>query len=95
MLGAIVKSKLRELEVRSAAELARLASVATEDVRAEDGRDLKVSIWHDELSTGEHRIVVQVVDWTRAVGHAAADGFAFDIDGRSRPLTQDELTEFT
>lgn len=91
---ALVESKRKWLEGLAPSDLVRLPEFQTEEIIL-GTKIIKLTVWHDVLETEEHRFVVQAVDDSGAVGYVTADGFAQRSNGIKRPLTSEELTEFT
>ena len=95
-LNAVVREEVKRLK---AFDLSHLVSLP-ESVRRQvvlDARTNTVTIWHDVLPSGEHRIVAQA---SRPIllgfgAMACADGFAISVDGKMRCLSGEELTSFT
>ena len=91
---ALVASKREWLEGLAPSDLLRLPGFQTEEIVL-GTKIIKLTVWHDVLETEEHRFVVQAVDDSGALGYATADGFAQCSKGIKRPLTSEELMDFT
>lgn len=95
-LSAAVHEEVERLKALDFSQLIDLPG-STERQVLVDTKALTVTIWHDVLPSGEHRVVAQA---SRSVllgigGAACADGFAVSAEGKLRELTDDELTSFT
>ncbi len=92
----LVDDRLGELRDRSAAEL-RLLPPSSTDVVHLDGKDIKLTVYHDNLENDFHRIVVQGVRerWGGITAKVVAQGFVITTDGVKRTLEAAELYDFT
>ena len=90
--AAIIRERLAALTVKSFDELAALLNTSTEEL-LRDGTKMFVSVWHDVLESGEHRIAVQAGKrgWL-ASWRGGADGFAITSHNERRALTARELS---
>ena len=93
--AAVIRERLGALTAKSFDELAALPSTSTEELLRE-GAKMFVSVWHDVLGSGEHRIAVQAGKrgWL-ASWRGGADGFAINSHNERRALTDEELSPFT
>jgi hypothetical protein len=94
-VAAVIRERLAALTAKSFDELAALPSTSTEEL-IRDGAKMFVSVWHDVLGSGEHRIAVQAGKrgWL-ASWRGGADGFAINSQNERRALTDEELSPFT
>jgi hypothetical protein len=94
-VAAVIRERLAALTAKSFDELAALPSTSEEEL-LRDGAKMFVSVWHDVLRSGEHRIVVQAGKrgWL-ASWRGGADGFAVNSQNERRALTAEELSSFT
>jgi len=60
-------------------------------------KDATIVVWHDVLSTGEHRVVVQGMRkrFFGLMHRVFVRGFSLAADERIRQLTDSELEDFT
>lgn len=88
--------RLSFLRAQSFEYLSKLPGVTEEEIII-DKKKGKLAVWHDELTPGQHRIVVATYKPTRLrLGwHVRADGFVVNDKNEQRPLTPDELSAFT
>jgi hypothetical protein len=92
--SSVVNRRVQELTTKSFNELAALPSLASEDLVLNNKKHT-LSVWHDTLESGEHRIVVQLYKHgILGVGRMLADGFVIDSTNHRRSLSQDELAPF-
>ena len=92
---AVVREKLRQLELMSYSDVATLPKVRTEEVIIND-KKLILSVWHDSLDNGAHLVAVQAYKpWFLGIGRMVADGFVINSDSTRRALSQSEWAEFT
>jgi hypothetical protein len=93
--NAVVNERLAALSAMSFDELAALSSVTSEDLVLA-GKKHTLSVWHDILESGEHRIVVQLYKHgILGVGQMLAEGFVIDSRNERRGLTQEEWDPFS
>jgi len=94
-VAGVIRERLAALTAKSFHELAALPSSSSEEL-LRDGARMFVSIWHDVLESGEHRIAVQAGKrgWL-ASWRGGADGFAVNAENERRALTDEELSPFT
>ena len=94
-IAAVIRERLAALTAKSFDELAALPSTSEEEL-LRDGAKMFVSVWHDMLRSGEHRIVVQAGrrGWL-ASWRGGADGFAVNSENERRALTAEELSSFS
>lgn len=94
VLSAAASERLAELSDKSFDELSELPDYSGQEVLRE-GYTLMISIWHDILESGEHRIVVQAgKPGMLASWRFHAEGFAIDNRNERRDLTNEELSSF-
>lgn len=94
VLSAVASERLAELSGKSLDELAAFPDHSAEEMSRE-GFKLTVSVWHDILESGEHRIVVQVgKPGMLASWRFHAEGFAVNSRNERRDLTNEELSSF-
>lgn len=93
---AVVNAEIQRLKSLETSELVSFPE-SQERIMDVEGRATTVIVWHDELPSEEHRIVVQASQRRLfgLIGRACADGFAVGIDGKIRELTEAELSSFT
>ena len=90
-----VKKRLAVLIIMSLDDLAALPSVTSEEVLL-SGKKHTLSIWHDILGSGEHRVMVQLYQYgVLGVGQMYADGFVVNERNGRRALTQEEWEPFS
>lgn len=95
VLNAVASERLAELSAKSFDELVMLPSRSSEEV-VRDGYKLTVSVWHDLLESGEHRIVVQVgKPGMLASWQFHAEGFVIKSRNERRTLTDEEQSPFS
>lgn len=95
-LSAAVHSEVERLRALDLSQLVALPESAGRQLVI-DAKAFTMTVWHDVLPSGEHRVVAQA---SRSVllgigGAACADGFAVSAKGDLRELTVEELTSFT
>jgi hypothetical protein len=95
-LSAVVHEEVERLKALDFSCLTELPASRERQVVA-GAKTLTMTVWHDVLPSGEHRVVAQA---SRSVlfgigGTACADGFAVSGDGKIRELADEELTAFT
>ena len=79
----IVAERINELSSEPFEELSSRPSLESNEIDVE-GRRVILSVWHDVVPSGEHRIVVQAyVPGILGIGRMCARGFTF---GRHRSL---------
>jgi len=79
----------------SFSDLAALPTVFSEDVVLSSKKHT-VSVWHDILESGDHRIVVQLYQHgVLGVGQMYAEGFIVNNRNERRVLTQEEWEPFS
>lgn len=94
-LSAVASERLAELSAKSFDELVVLPPCSSEEVTRE-GNKLTISVWHDLLDSGEHRIVVQVGKaGILASWRFHAEGFVVSNRSERRALTDDERSPFS
>lgn len=94
-LSAVASERLAELSVKSFDELVVLPHHHSEEV-TRSGNNLTISVWHDLLDSGEHRIVVQVgKPGMLASWRFHAEGFVIRNRSERRALTDDERSPFS
>jgi hypothetical protein len=95
VLSAVVSERLAQLSAKSFDELVLLQNQASEEL-IRDGYKLRVTVWHDMLASGEHRIVVQagkrgmLASW-----RFHAEGFVIKNRHERRALTEEERSPFS
>ena len=94
VMGSLLKEELDQLAIKSFDELIKLAPHTTTDV-VWDGHMLSVTIYHDIIASGEHRIVVQVIKqgWLGSY-RVHVNGFVLKSPNERRELTDDERYQF-
>jgi hypothetical protein len=94
-LSAVASERLAELSAKSFDELVMLPRQSSEEVTRNKNK-LTVSVWHDLLDSGEHRIVVQVgKPGMLASWRFHADGFVIKSASERRALTDEERSPFS
>ncbi len=95
LMNKVIRERLDALSTQTFDELSQLPSHSSEDVAMEENTFV-VSIWHDVLSSQEHRVVVQVYKpGILGIGHMQADGFVINIQSEKRPLALQEWAPFS
>ena len=94
VMGSIVNEELAQLAIKPFEELIELTPHGTSDV-VRNGLKLSVTVYHDIIASGEHRIVVQVIKqgWLGSY-RVHVNGFVLKSPGERRDLTDDERYEF-
>lgn len=93
--NAVVNERLRALKAMSFIDLTALPSVVSEDVALSEKKHT-VSVWHDILGTGDHRVVVQLYQHgVLGIGQMYAEGFVVNNRNERRELTQEEWEPFS
>jgi hypothetical protein len=94
-MAATVQNRIDELSRKSFAELSTLPEEARERI-VDNGKSSTLTIWHDPLGSGEHRIVVQMYrPGFLGIGRMFAEGFVVGSDGGRRPLSIGEWAPFS
>lgn len=95
MMNDLVKNNLEVLFQKKFEELAILPENSSEGIMLL-GKKVTLSIWHDVLTSHEHRIVVQAYKHgILGTGMMHAEGFAISNHDEKRSLTQEELAPFS
>lgn len=92
-MAELAKKKLATFEQMPFRELSGLPPMASEDLEVE-GAKVILSVWHDQVDSRAHRIVVQVYLPGIVGGRMFADGFVAYDDHERRKLTVDEWAPF-
>jgi hypothetical protein len=94
-LDAAVREELERLKALSLSQLIRLPSLKDRKITVDD-EALVMTIWHEVLPDGEHRLVVQAgrIPMSGLGVYSSADGFAISNAGAVRSLSADELALF-
>ena len=91
----IVNERITVLSSKPFEQIAALPDQSTEDLILDETK-LNLSVWHDKLSSQEHRIVVQVYKpGMLGVGRMYADGFVANAKNQHRTLTIEEWAPFS
>ena len=91
----IVRERLNVLSSKTFAELNELPSQSSEEIVLQ-GTKLTLSVWHDVLTSQDHRIVVQAYKpGVLGIGHMHADGFIINKHNEKRSLTVEEWAPFS
>ena len=94
-LSELIESRLSSLKEKPFDELSELAPCQSEKVNR-DGKVFTLSIWKDQISNEEIRIVVQIYRHLfLGIGRMAADGFRIEKSGARKKLSREELYEFS
>lgn len=94
-LSAAANDRLAALHRQSFEQLRELPG-STSEPHPVPGKRAVISVWHDILRSGEHRIVVQAYQHgLMGIGRMFANGFAIDQRGQKRALSSEELAPFT
>jgi hypothetical protein len=95
-LSAAVNEEILRLKALDFSQLINLPE-STERQVFVDTKPFTLTIWHDVLPSGEHRVVAQAcrVFLFGIGGAACADGFSVSTEGKLRELTGYELVSFT
>jgi len=95
-MSAAVAERLNVLRTLGFAELAKLPDMSDEEVVIVNGKKLKFITWHDEVTPGQHRIVVGSYRpaYLGMVTYIEADGFVVNEKNEKRSLTAEELMPF-
>ncbi len=87
-----VSAKVAALKEKPYAYLVALRPQESEELEA---LHLTLTVWRDELPSGETRIVVQAYrHFLLGFGQVSAQGFAIDKGGRVRDLLAEEIFDF-
>lgn len=90
-----VRRRLIVLSLMRFNDLAQLPNLHSEDI-VWKGTKFVLSVWHDILSSQEHRVVVQAYKpGILGTGRMQADGFAISSQNEKRPLTLEEWAPFS
>lgn len=94
-MRSIVTGRVAKLQELDAVALRSLPAHSKETVPS--NRKIVVSQYHEVTETGEHRIVVQVIQdrWLGLSTAIEVDGFVLEADGTRRPLTETEKWPYT
>ncbi len=93
--SAAVNERLAVLTAMSFDDLAALPSLVSEDIVLSLKKHT-ISVWHDILESGDHRLVVQLYQhgiW--GVGQMYAEGFIVNRRDERRALAQEEWEPFS
>lgn len=95
-MKTLLDERLASLLGLSPADLISLPRCATETV-FNDGKDIKVTTYHEMIDEGRQRVVVQGIRqrWGGLTATVQAAGFEIAPDGVRRMMTQEELYDFT
>lgn len=94
-MDVTVRERVNALSLKTYEELARLPSQSSEDLILQ-GNKITLSVWHDVLSSQDHRIVVQAYKPGKfGVGRMHADGFVVNDRNEKRALTLEEWAPFS
>ena len=94
-LTELIESRLSSLKLKPFSELLDLVPCQSEKVNC-NGKTLTLSVWKDQVSDDEIRVVVQIYRHLfMGIGRMAADGFRIDKNGTWKKLPQVELYEFS
>lgn len=95
VIDETVRERLNTLSLMRFNELVQLPSHHSEDIVWEE-KKFVLSVWHDVLSSKEHRIVVQAYKpGILGIGRMQADGFAINGQDEKRSLTVEEWAPFS
>jgi hypothetical protein len=95
VVNETVQNRLKLLSLDSFDGLSRLPSHKSEECVFQE-KKFTLSVWHDVLSSGEHRIVVQAyTPGILSIGSMEADGFAINNQNEKRALTLEEWAPFS
>lgn len=93
--SAVVNERLAVLAAMSFNDLTALPSVVSEDLVLSLKKHT-ISVWHDILESGDHRLVVQLYQHgILGVGQMYAEGFIINHRDEHRALTQKEWEPFS
>lgn len=94
-INATVRERLNVLSSMPFAELSKLPSQYSEEMVLH-GTKLTLSVWHDVLTSQDHRIVVQAYKpGVLGVGRMHAEGFIVNSRNEKRTLTLEEWAPFS
>lgn len=94
-IDATVRERLNILSSKTFAELSELPGQSSEEIVLQ-GTKLILSVWHDVLTSQDHRIVVQAYrPGVLGIGRMHADGFAVNSLNERRTLTVEEWAPFS
>lgn len=94
-INTTVRERLNVLSSKPFAELSALPSQSSEEIILQ-GTRLTLSVWHDVLTSQDHRIVVQVYrPGMLGIGYMHADGFVVNSHNERRGLTVEEWAPFS
>jgi len=91
-LGALFASRMSELQNCDLDAVRRMP-----DFKTDRYGKVSVTVYHDVLESGEHMVVVQLVQefWFGIHKAVTVDGFVVAADGTKRRLTERETWPFT
>ncbi|BFU89612.1 MAG: hypothetical protein NTAFB01_07990 [Nitrospira sp.] len=94
-IKAIVRERINVLSSKRFVELRELPSQTSEEIVLQRTK-LTLSVWHDVLTSQDHRIVVQAYKpGVLGIGRMHADGFIVNKRNEKRSLTVEEWAPFS
>ena len=95
VMSRAVADRLKITSEKPFDEIEKLPDHISEELTL-SGIKLIVTVWHDTLDTGEHRLVVQAYKpRILGIGRMHTDGFITNSQGSMRELTSEERAPFT
>jgi hypothetical protein len=94
LIAHAVAARVARLKGTTMSQLVALPSMTSEEVTVA-GKTFTLSIWHDLVSSGDHRVVVQAHKPGLLVGWMHAEGFVVNEQGEARLLSLDEWAPFS
>jgi hypothetical protein len=90
-----VLERLKALKGLGIDDIAKLPAMSNEETEMVAGKKVKFITWHDELESGEHRVVVASYEPHALASYRVdAAGFAMNHNGATRDLTDQEMDSF-
>jgi hypothetical protein len=95
LISKVVGERLHAVSHKTFDELSKLPEMSSEELVFRS-RKVTVSVWHDVLRSGDHRIVVQAYrrGWL-GIGRTYAEGFVVNSREEKRALAPAERWPFT
>jgi hypothetical protein len=94
LITASIRERRDALSHKSFDDLTHLADLSSEQLNL-NGTKVTISVWHDNLPSGDHRIVVQAYKpGFLGIGRMQADGFVVNARDEKRALTVEEWAPF-
>ena len=94
MMNSIVNDRIETLKQKPFSELSLLDNYQCVKSK-EEGANVTIGIWKDEVGEGELRIVVQCYrHWILGIGRMSAAGFLIDSHGHAVDLKKEDIYDF-